>query len=41
MLGMADPLAQRDEMLNKMAKMVGPLPRVLFIYSTGDMSLHA
>jgi amino acid transporter len=41
MLGMADPREQGEEMLEKMAGVVGGLPRVLFVYSAGDMSLHA
>jgi amino acid transporter len=41
MLGMADPLTKGDDMLESMAGVVGDLPRVLFVYSAGDMSLHA
>ena len=41
MLGMADPQEQSDNMLSPMDNIAADLPRVLFVHSAGDMSLHA
>ena len=40
-LGLPDPRAQETGMLDQMKSQITGLPNVLFVYSAGDMSLHA
>jgi hypothetical protein len=41
MLGMADPREQEDGFVSRLEFLAADLPNVLFVYSAGDMSLHA
>jgi amino acid transporter len=40
-LGLPDPREQEEGMLEQMKAQITGLPNVLFVYSAGDMSLHA
>ena len=40
-LGMADPREQAQGFVDYLDDIAGEVPRVLFVYSAGDMSLHA
>ncbi len=41
LLGMANPCEANDDYLDRLDSLVGDLPNVLFVYSAGDMDLHA